>query len=88
MADYFSTKSLQKYVTLKEKLNNFTNFFLSYIVKTTANFLNFIFVNIQDKRVGLWEINFVFDFYFKQIQLNELNLKSILLTILQSCNKL
>ena len=88
MADYFSTKSLQKYVTLKEKLNNFIKFFLCYIVKTTASFLNFIFVNIQDKRVGLWEINFVCDFYFKQIQSNELNLKSILLTILQSCNKL
>ena len=27
-------------------------------------------------------------FCFKQIQLDELNLKSILLTILQSCNKL
>ena len=80
MADYFSTKSLQKYVTLKEKLKNFTIFFLCYIVKTTASFLNFIF--------GLWEINFVCDFYFKQIHSNELKLKSILLTFLQSCNKL
>ena len=47
----FSTKSLQKYFTLKGKLNNFTSFFFyaTINVKTTASFLIFIFVTIQEK---------------------------------------
>ena len=46
----FCTKSLQKYVTLKGKLKKFTSFIYATInVKTTASFLIFIFVNIQEK---------------------------------------